>query len=121
MRKILVVEDDESTLNLLRTFLAAKKFGVTTATDGAEAIGLLNNNPFDLIVSDVQMYPMDGMTFLETLRQGGNETPFIIMTGHPQMDDFIQAVHKLGAFEYIQKPIDLDLLYLTIERLLKPD
>jgi DNA-binding NtrC family response regulator len=62
---------------------------------------------------------MDGMTFLETIRRRENNVPFILMTGHPKIDAYIHAVQKLGAFEYIQKPIDLDILYIAIERLLK--
>ncbi|MBI5178902.1 MAG: response regulator [Nitrospinae bacterium] len=121
MLKVLLVEDDDLTLTVLKSFLSTKNFEVLTAMDGTQAMKQLDAGAFDLVISDVQMVPMDGMTFLKTVREKGNEVPFIIMTAHPRMDAYIDAVQKLGAFEYIQKPLDLDVLLLVIQRLLNLD
>ena len=121
MLKVLLVEDDDLTLAVLKSFLSSREFEVHTAMDGAQGITLLNGGGFDLVISDVQMIPMDGMTFLRTVRDKGNPVPFIMMTAHPRMDGYITAVQKLGAFEYIQKPLDLDVLMLVIQRLLNID
>lgn len=119
MPKILLTEDDPLTMHVLQSFLQSQKFDVVPALDGAEAMGLLENDSFDIVISDIQMKPMDGLTFLRSVRDKGNNMPFIIMTAHPRIESYIQAVHKLGAFEYIQKPLDLDILMVAIKRLLK--
>lgn len=118
MPKVLLTEDDPLTMHVLQTFLQSQKFEVVPASDGAEAMALLENQMFDIVISDIQMQPMDGLTFLQTVRDKGNNMPFIIMTAHPRIESYIQAVHKLGAFEYIQKPLDLDILIVVIKRLL---
>ncbi len=121
MPKVLLTEDDPLTMHVLQSFLQSQNFEVVPASDGAEAIGLLENQPFDIVISDIQMQPMDGLTFLRSVRDKGNNMPFIIMTAHPRIESYIQAVHKLGAFEYIQKPLDLDILMVVIKRLLNSE
>lgn len=121
MPKVLLTEDDPLTMHVLQTFLQSQKFDVVPASDGAEAMGILENQPFDIVISDIQMHPMDGLTFLRSVREKGNHMPFIIMTAHPRIESYIQAVHTLGAFEYIQKPLDLDILMVVIKRLLSSE
>jgi DNA-binding NtrC family response regulator len=118
MLKILIADDDSLTIAVLNAFFSQKNFTVKSALDGTEAIQLLQAESFDVVISDVNMTPMDGITLLKTLRDGGNDIPFIIITGHPNMDGYIDTVQKLGAFEYIQKPVELDVLHLMIKRLL---
>lgn len=118
MQKILIAEDDALTMHVLQTFLSSQKFEVTPAGDGQEALQLLDGGGFDLVISDIQMQPMDGLVFLKEARKKGNNIPFIIMTARPKMDSYIHAMHELGAFEYIQKPLDLDTLMLVIDRLM---
>lgn len=121
MPKVLLTEDDPLTMHVLQVFLQSQKFEVVPASDGTEAMALLDNQPFDIVISDIQMQPMDGLTFLRSMREKGNNMPFIIMTAHPRIESYIQAVHKLGAFEYIQKPLDLDILMVVIRRLLSAE
>jgi DNA-binding NtrC family response regulator len=117
--KVLLVDDDNLTLAVLTAFLVQKNFEIKSASDGLEGLKLLENEKFDLVISDVNMAQMDGITFLKTLREKGNAVPFIIITGHASMDGYIDAVQKLGAFEYVQKPVELDVLHAIIMRLLE--
>lgn len=118
MPKILLVDDDNLTVSVLTAFLTRSDFTVKSASDGSEALQLLDGESFDLVISDVNMAQMDGITLLKTMREKGNEVPFIIVTGHASMDGYIDTVQKLGAFEYIQKPVEFDVLQLMIQRLL---
>jgi two-component system response regulator FixJ len=64
------------------------------------------------------MAPMDGITFLKNIREKGNSVPFIIITGHSNIGGYIETVQKFGALEYIQKPVELEMLDVVVERLL---
>jgi len=119
MRNILICEDEELTLQVLENFVKSQKFTAFTATDGTEALKIIANNKIDLVISDIHMNPMDGVTLLETLRKDDNAVPFILITAHPDVETYIHALHHLGAFEYIQKPLDLDILMSVINRLLE--
>lgn len=117
MHKVLLVDDDELTLTILTRFLSKKDFQVKTASDGVDAIRILDAERFDLVISDVSMAEMDGITLLKTIREKGNDVPFIMVTGHPKMEGYINAVQKFGAFEYLQKPIELEMLNSVIRSL----
>lgn len=117
MYKVLLVDDDELTLIILTRFLSKNDFEVKAAADGVEAVRMLDVERFDLVISDVSMAEMDGITLLKTIREKGNNVPFIMVTGHPKMDGYINAVQKFGAFEYLQKPIELEMLHSVVRRL----
>jgi DNA-binding NtrC family response regulator len=119
MPNILICEDEELTLQVLENFIKTQNFGAFTATDGTAALKIIADNNIDLIISDIHMNPMDGVTLLETLRKDDNSVPFILITAHPDVETYIHALHDLRAFEYIQKPLDLDILLSVINRLLK--
>ncbi|MBI3581512.1 MAG: response regulator [Nitrospinae bacterium] len=117
MHTVLLVDDDELTLSILTRFLSNNGFQVKSASDGVDALRMLDSESFDLVISDVSMAEMDGITLLKTIRENGNDVPFIVVTGHPKMDGYINAVQKFGAFEYLQKPIELEMLNNVIRRL----
>jgi DNA-binding NtrC family response regulator len=119
MYNILICEDDELTLQVLENFMKMKNYIPFTARDGSEALKIIENQKIDLIVSDIHMNPMDGITLLETLRKNDNRVPFVLITAHPDIETFIHAIHDLGAFEYIHKPLDLNVLQSVIEQLLE--
>jgi len=103
MIKILYVDDEPLLLNLARLFIEKKgDFSVDTAASAAEALGLLESNNYDAIISDYQMPEMDGIEFLRTVRGTGDTTPFIIFTGKGREEVVIQAFES-GADFYIQK------------------
>ena len=119
MANILICEDEELTRQVLENFFQSKEFNTSTAEDGSKALQILEKTKIDLIVSDIHMNPMDGITLLETLRKDGNQIPFVLITAHPDIESYIHTIHDLGAFEYVHKPLDLDILMSVINRLLK--
>jgi len=100
---VLYVDDEPTLLDLCRTFLERSgDFTVTTATSAPEAIGVLEKERFDAIISDYQMPGMDGIEFLKHLKAEGNTTPFIIFTGKGREEVVIEALNA-GADFYLQK------------------
>ncbi len=119
MANILICEDEELTRQVLENFFKSKNFNTSSAVDGSKALQILEETEIDLIVSDIHMNPMDGITLLETLRKNDNQIPFVLITAHPDIETYIHTIHDLGAFEYVHKPLDLDILMSVIGRLLK--
>lgn len=102
--RVLLVDDETSILELSKTFLEReeKRLKVETTTSAVDALKLLENKDFDVLVSDYQMPVMDGLAFLEVLRDQGNNIPFIMFTGKGREEVAIKALN-LGADRYIQK------------------
>lgn len=119
MANILICEDEELTRQVLENFFQSKDFHTYAAEDGSKALQIMEKTRIDLIVSDIHMNPMDGITLLETLRKDDNQIPFVLITAHPDIESYIHTIHDLGAFEYVHKPLDLDILMSVIGRLLK--
>jgi len=115
---VLVVEDDKELLFSVSTFLNNAGFKVICASDGLEALQMLEQITPDLIISDVQMPNMDGITFLEELRRSKSGVPVIITTGHPDIDTAIKAI-RTGASDYIVKPYKFDTLIEKIHSTIK--
>ncbi len=118
MANILVCEDEPLIRQCVMDFLAPKGFTLFPVSDGTEALQTMEENSIDIVISDINMKPMDGITFLEKLRAADNMVPFVLMTGHPQIESYLHGKHDLGAFEYIQKPFDFNLLLSIIKKLL---
>jgi PAS domain S-box-containing protein len=101
--RILYIDDEPALLDLTRMFLERTgEFSVTPVASAEEALGLLVDHHFDAIVSDYQMPGMNGITFLQQVRQSGNTLPFIIFTGKGREEVVIEAINS-GADSYIQK------------------
>ncbi|MDR3038193.1 MAG: sigma-54 dependent transcriptional regulator [Candidatus Adiutrix sp.] len=117
---ILVVDDDPEHLFMLKTVLADWGHPVLTAADGRQALALGRARAFGLILMDVRMAGLDGLAALaEFKREGLNQaTPVIIMTAYSKVEDAVRAV-KTGAYDYLTKPLDLDLVRLTLDRALE--
>ena len=100
---LLYVDDDPALLEIGKAFLEQSgDIRVTTAPDAKDAIRLIGDQHFDVIVSDYQMPDMDGIAFLKHLRQSGNTIPFIIFTGKGREEVVIEALN-CGADFYLQK------------------
>ena len=106
---IIVVDDDERHCQLFAEVLSAAGFNTIPAYDGAEALAVLNSTGADMIVSDVQMPEIDGITLLRKVREQGESLPFILVTAYPAVRDAVSAL-KLGAVDYLEKPVDLEEL-----------
>lgn len=116
---VLVVEDDELTLELTVAYLAAMEIEATTARSGEEGIRILESYSPDLIISDVKMDGMDGYEFCRRVREGGlDDIPFIFVSGLGSLPQRIKGL-KLGADDYLTKPVDPEELILKVTTLIE--
>jgi len=113
---ILVVDDEESQRGLLAGFLKNKGYPVTTAASGKEAVEINRKTGFDLVIMDLKMPELDGIETMAKMKEIDPETYFIILTGYGTVESAVKAV-KLGAYDYLSKPINLDELDLIVERI----
>jgi len=118
MPKILVVEDDNDLNNLIQTVLEGKGHDVFTATNGKEALDILDVTYIDLIISDIMMPRMDGIALLTDLREANMEMPILLITAKGSYDDKNKGFSS-GADDYMVKPIDIKELVLRVNALLR--
>jgi len=116
--KILVVEDEAKTARFLQKGLREAGFIVDVAGDGQEAIHLVEELPFDLIVLDVMIPKADGWQVLVTLRGHGIETPILLLTAKDAVADRVKGF-ELGADDYLVKPFAFSELLARVKSLLK--
>lgn len=116
MPKILLAEDDE--IMRISIYDSLKKHGwdVDEAKDGLKAMALFEKHQYHLIISDIRMPGLDGLTLLQNVLKQSPDTDVIIMTAYGSVDDAIDCLHK-GAKDYILKPFNLDDLIIRITRL----
>jgi len=115
MIRILVVDDEEPLRRLLKKELARKGFHVDTAPDGEEALRLLKGNSFDVILLDILMPGMDGITFMKKIKKDPSSPAIIVLTGGATVETAVEAM-KNGAYDYLTKPYKLDELIILINR-----
>ena len=106
-RRILVVDDDAHQRSMLSAYIAERGFDTSAAADGVEALGILDGERVDLVVSDIRMPEMDGLAFHQRMRAEGYRQPLLFITAYPDVKDAVAAM-KDGAVDYIEKPVDLD-------------
>ena len=117
-KSILLVDDEEFILNTFGKDLRQENYDVTLATNGEEAITLLQDSQFDLLVTDLVMPGIDGIGVLQEAKKHLPDICTIILTGYGDMTSAIDAL-RLGADDYMLKPCDTDELLLRVARLLK--
>ncbi|OLN25288.1 Response regulator of zinc sigma-54-dependent two-component system [Desulfovibrio sp. DV] len=117
LANILVVDDDNGHLSMLRTVLTGWGYGVAGAGDGAAAVAMVREKPFDAVLLDVRMAGMGGMEALARIKEYNPAVPVLIMTAYSSVETAVSAL-KSGAYDYLTKPLDLDVLRLTLERAL---
>ena len=115
--RILVVEDDSALAQALSDTLMLSGYDVVTATDGEQALARLDRDPVDMVLTDVQMRPMDGRALLRNLRTRFQELPVLVMTAYGTVEQAVEAI-KLGAVDYLAKPFEVDDLLHKVERYL---
>ena len=113
MAKILTVDDERSISYLLREVIQHMGHTVEQAGDGAEAITLMQNQPFDLILTDLQMPRVNGMAVLKAAKALPDPPQVLFLTGHSSVQSAVQAM-KSGAFDYLNKPLNLDELRIKL-------
>ncbi len=116
--KILVVDDDAVTLNMLKEFLENNHFQVHLAQDADQAIAEVRKNHIQLVLSDIRMEESDGLSLLSELKKQHPKLVMILMTGFGSMEGAIEAIQK-GAFDYISKPFDLNKLLSLVNKAVK--
>jgi DNA-binding NtrC family response regulator len=114
--KILVAEDEEITLKHLRYSLEKEGYAVTCTKNGAEAFEKLGQEDFDILVADIKMPKMDGLTLLGRVKEKYPDIDVIIITGFGSIESAVNAM-KQGATDYITKPFNLDELNLKIKKI----
>jgi len=116
--RILVIDDEGRNREFLKEFLDVEGFDVETAKDGQEGIEVLEKMDFDLVLTDLKMPRADGLAVLEGLRRINPQTVAIVFTGFGSIDTAVKAV-KLGAYDYITKPLKIEEISLVIHRALE--
>ena len=118
MARVLVVDDDPGHRAMLRATLRAAGYDVVEAGDGQQALERVDDQTPDLVLLDLRMPRMDGITALGQLREVNPALPIVIMTAYGSVDTAVDAL-KAGAYDYLTKPLDTDELLLSIARTLE--
>src|SRR5713226_8150794 len=115
---ILIVDDEPEICKLLEMLMEKRGYKTATSADGEEAMRLLQAGQFDLLVTDLIMPKRDGLQLIRVGRELDPEMEVIILTGYGNLNNAIEAL-RLGAFDYMQKPLDVELFIHTVERALE--
>jgi len=120
MIKILIIEDEEPIRRVLLRILTEEdsSYEVHEAFDGKDGLKKINNNNYDLILCDIKMPRMDGIEVLESIKASNKTLPFIMLTGHGNVSTAVEAM-KLGAYDFISKPPDLNRLLNSVRHALE--
>ena len=113
MGKILVIDDEKSIRRALKEILEFEDFEVEEAEDGKEGLKKAKESLYDIIFCDIKMPKMDGMEVLTELQKEKIESPIIMISGHGNIETAVDAIKK-GAFDFIEKPLDLNRILVTI-------
>jgi DNA-binding NtrC family response regulator len=116
--RILVVDDEPPQLEILRLILASEGYDVVTASSGRSALAALRRQPFELVLTDLKMPDLSGIALLEAVLREQPAACVLIMTAHGSIDSAVEAMRK-GAFDYLTKPLDRDVLLLALSRALE--
>ena len=117
LARILAVDDESSIRETLRSILETEGYAVEVAQGGHEAIDSFKNQNFDVVLCDVKMQGMDGIEVLVALRELAPDLPVIMISGHGTIDTAVESLRK-GAYDYIQKPLDLNRLLVSLRNVL---
>jgi two-component system nitrogen regulation response regulator NtrX len=113
MSKILVIDDERAIRNTLKEVLEYEKHEVELAEDGPTGLELFSNNAYDIVLCDIKMAKMDGIEVLGKILEISTDTPVIMISGHGNIDTAVEAIKK-GAYDFLEKPLDLNRLLITI-------
>lgn len=113
MAKILVIDDEKSIRDTLKEILEYEDHQVDLAAEGDEGLNLFNENKYDIVLLDIKMPQKDGIEVLEDIFKINYEIPVIMISGHGNIDTAVESIKK-GAYDFIEKPLDLNRLLVTI-------
>jgi DNA-binding NtrC family response regulator len=113
MSKILVIDDERAIRNTLKEVLEYEKHEVDIAEDGSKGIEMFATNSYDIVLCDIKMAKMDGIEVLSKIIETSSDTPIIMISGHGNIDTAVESIKK-GAYDFLEKPLDLNRLLITI-------
>ncbi|HSD26397.1 MAG TPA: sigma-54 dependent transcriptional regulator, partial [Vicinamibacteria bacterium] len=113
--RVLVVDDEPPQLEVLRLILGGEGYDVLTAGSGKGALAALRRQPFDLVLTDLKMADLSGIALLEEILRTQPGACVVLMTAHGTIDSAVEAMRK-GAFDYLTKPLDREVLLLVVSR-----
>ena len=117
MAHILVIDDERSIRNTLKEILEYEKFTVDMAENGVEGLEMYKKSTYDIVLCDIKMPEMDGLELLEKIFEEEGDAQVIMISGHGNIDNAVEAIKK-GAYDFIEKPLDLNRLLITIRNAL---
>jgi two-component system, NtrC family, nitrogen regulation response regulator NtrX len=117
MAKILIIDDERTIRGSLKEILEYEKYKVDEAEDGEEGLRKLNKDHYDVVLLDIKMPHMDGIEVLQKAMEAGHAAQFIMISAHGSIETAVEAT-KIGAFDFIEKPPDLNRLLVTIKNAL---
>jgi DNA-binding NtrC family response regulator len=120
MSKILIVDDEAAIRSALKEVLEYEGFAISEAPDGETALKMVLKESFDLIFCDIKMPKLDGLDFLSELKKEDIQVPVVMITGHGTIDTAVEAI-KRGAYDFIQKPLDLNRVLVSTRNANKHD
>ena len=113
MSRILVIDDERAIRNTLKEVLEYEKHEVDLAEDGIKGLEMFSANSYDIVPCDIKMAKMDGIEVLVKISETSSVTPVVMISGHGNIDTAVEAIKK-GAYDFLEKPLDLNRLLITI-------
>ncbi|MBM78321.1 MAG: response regulator [Crocinitomicaceae bacterium] len=113
MKRILIIDDEKAIRNTLKEILEFEDYNIETAENGYVGLDFVDQKPYDLIFCDIKMPKMDGLEFLDFLQKKNSEIPVIMISGHGNIETAVESLKK-GAYDYIQKPLDLNRILVSV-------
>src|SRR5262252_1039970 len=117
-KQVLIVDDEPNLRKILSAQLSRDGYDVLTAEDGEQGLAMLREHHIDLVVTDLKMPKVDGMTLLREALREDPELPIVMITAHGTVDTAVEAL-KIGAFDYLTKPFDKDEVRQIVAKALK--
>ena len=117
MAKILVIDDERSIRYTLEDILSFEKYKVDAASDGREGLQMIGSGKYDLVLCDIKMPDIDGMEVLRQVVESDKDVPVVMISGHADIKSAVECI-KFGAYDFIEKPIDLNRLLITVKNAL---
>jgi DNA-binding NtrC family response regulator len=115
---ILVVDDELLIRDLLYDFFTGQGWSISVAENGERALEIVKRKQIDLVLTDIKMPEMDGLSLTEELKRTHPNIPVVLMTGCPSVDSAVTALHQ-RVVDYVIKPFNINQLYKTLDAALK--
>src|SRR5580704_663702 len=117
-KQVLIVDDEPNLRKILSAQLTRDGYDVMIAEDGAQGLSMLREHHIDMVITDLKMPKVDGMTLLKEALREDPELPVVMITAHGTVDTAVEAL-KSGAFDYLTKPFDKDEVRQIVAKALK--